>query len=106
MTFEQAPCQFDDSEGTCMVSSEIPITHLITIQDVYGQGASREPSALMTGRMGSQCDINCVYGDKLDDGFDDGCVTVYFLSGYADCNRNGTDNGNATGNATECDPNK
>ena len=30
----------------------------------------------MTGRMGSQCDINCVYGDELDDGSYDGCDGV------------------------------
>ena len=38
---------------------------------------SREPSTLMTGRMGSQCDINCIYGDELDDGSDDRCDGVF-----------------------------
>lgn len=41
------------------------------------RGGSREPSTLMTGRMGSQCDITCVYGDELDDGSDDGCDGVF-----------------------------
>ena len=41
------------------------------------RGGSREPSTLMTGRMCSQCDITCVYGDELDDGSDDGCDGVF-----------------------------
>ena len=40
------------------------------------KGGSGEPSTLMTGRMGSPCDITCVYGDELDDGSDDGCDGV------------------------------
>ena len=72
--------------------------YIIKIQDVW-IGGVLEPSTLMTGRMGSQCNIACVYGDELDDGCDDGFDLI--RRGNADGNRDGSDNGNANGNATE-----